>query len=379
MSDGEEGLRLRFVGRRFEGARLPVGILPDIEAFRDLIVAFAKSSWLDSNKDRQRVPKGFDAQLNLDLVVIEDGSAVPVLKPSRHSAQDILPGLSSGLLMGAYEAMSAVLDEAANDHTYRPVLTRDQISALNRFGAGLRDDERVELLGTQGKTGQVISFDSFRRKSLITRLRETYEKRYEGDGYLSAVFADGKVLVTIPQYGDVTLDVGDRALDEFDGHLLVDVSLDITLELDAHDRVRGVKDLHSVDMQETPSPVANDAVARALKRLEEIKCFEAGWLDGEGEAITSVAISEAAQILKDGAEWFASAGIFPTLSGGIQIEVEKELVDLTITIEANGFVSGFLMLNAEDSDDVVDLDNAEDIMDAIRRYAANEKESVFAG
>jgi hypothetical protein len=88
----DETFKLRYVGQRFHDARLPVDVLSDLPAFRDLLVAFAKDRWRALNSDRRRVPKGFDKSLSFDLVGIEEGSAVPALNWNRGSAQDLLPG-----------------------------------------------------------------------------------------------------------------------------------------------------------------------------------------------------------------------------------------------------------------------------------------------
>lgn len=58
MSEQQGDLRLRFSGRRFHGKRLHVSVLSDIEAFRDLLAAFAKAEWLASHEGRRRVPRG---------------------------------------------------------------------------------------------------------------------------------------------------------------------------------------------------------------------------------------------------------------------------------------------------------------------------------
>ena len=69
-------------------------MLADLPAFRELIVTFARAEWRRNNTHRKRLPKGFDASLALDLVAIEDGSAVPVLKWNRETTQAYLPGFS---------------------------------------------------------------------------------------------------------------------------------------------------------------------------------------------------------------------------------------------------------------------------------------------
>ena len=43
MTEGKKNFRLRYVGERLGGARLPVDVLPDLPAFRDLLVSFIKS------------------------------------------------------------------------------------------------------------------------------------------------------------------------------------------------------------------------------------------------------------------------------------------------------------------------------------------------
>ena len=88
----EKTFKLRYVGARFTGARLPVNVLPDLQAFRDLLVSFAKDEWKTLHPDRKRVPKGFDASISFDLTIIEDGSAVPNIVWSRDIAQANLPG-----------------------------------------------------------------------------------------------------------------------------------------------------------------------------------------------------------------------------------------------------------------------------------------------
>lgn len=381
MLEGDEpGFRVRFVGRRFQGARLPVSVLSDIEAFRDLLVAFAKSEWKERNRDRQRVPKGFDENLQLDLVTIEDGSAVPVLQFSQDAEDDRLPGFKDGreeLLLDSYDRIVNLVSTVENNPEFRPTLTRDQIGAFKRFGSGLRRDERIDFIGRRAEGDTVISLDAHRRKILMNRIRETYETRYTGMGYLTAISADGKITLNTPDLGAITVDVGDRAVDEFDGSLLSDVTVDLTLELDAHDRVQHVREVHSVDLHEKLSIEEKEIVDRAFDRLGELSGLQPGWLDGTGARVSELAARQAKFLIQSRPLWFASAGIFPTPDGGIQIETQKSIADVTINISSEGSFSGFALFeDAESSDE--EYDSLDAVMAAIEKYASDEGASFGA-
>jgi hypothetical protein len=63
---------LRYVGARFEGHRLPLDVLPDLSAFRDLLVSYVKAEWRAAHTERDRLPKGFEKSIAFDLVEIRD-------------------------------------------------------------------------------------------------------------------------------------------------------------------------------------------------------------------------------------------------------------------------------------------------------------------
>lgn len=374
IEDGESGFRVRFVGRRFQGARLPVSILPDIEAFRDLLVAFAKSEWKERNKDRQRVPKGFDENLQLDLVTIEDGSAVPVLQFAQDTGDDRLPGFTDGredLLLDSYARIVDLVSTVENNSDFRPVLTRDQIGAFKRFGSGLRKDERIDFVGAKTREEKIVSLDAHRRKILMNRIRETYETRYTGMGYLTGVSADGKITINTQDLGAIIVDVGDRAVDEFDGSLLSDVTIDLTIELDASDRVQHVREVHSVDLHEKLSPEEKEIVDRAFERLGELLSIQPGWLDGAGARVSETAAKHAKFLIQSRPNWFASSGIFPTPDGGIQIESQKNMADMTINISSDGSFSGFAVSGAADIFDE-EFESLDAVMQAIDKFAGDE-------
>ena len=179
-----KSFRLRYVGTRFEGKRLPVDVLTDLPAFRELIVAFAKSEWRRLNEDRKRVPRGFDASLAFDLVGIEDGSAVPVMEWNRAKTQASLPGFTDqieDLVHSSFQKVVVLFDDAASNR-FPVAMAPEQIRALNKFGSNLKDNERIEFEGTKNANGNVIYLSSEIRKRLIGSLRDRYVTQIEDVG-----------------------------------------------------------------------------------------------------------------------------------------------------------------------------------------------------
>lgn len=333
--------KLRYVGGRFHDAKLPLEVLSDLPAFRDLIVAFARELWFDINTGRQRVPKGFDTSLSFDLVGIEAGSAVPKLSWSRDVAQAQLPGLTdslSDIVEVSFLQTANLFDEAGNDR-FPKALSSEHVRALNKLGAGLRDDERIEFLGSKGADGNVVFLDAFRRKQLITRVRETYRTRFEGIGELlgSHVDAEGRnghIRVLTDKYGEITMVVDEeRVRGEFDGNIKSQVQFDLQIELDNQSAFRGVTEVFHVGIIDNE---ISDQLNRRSERIAEIARLGAGWKDGEGAEIADAAVVAARRLLtkRPGASGYFK--IYPTEEGGILFEFQRGGWDLAVEFGVDG-------------------------------------------
>lgn len=82
-------------------------------------------------------------------------------------------------------------------------------------------------------------------------------------------------------------------------------------------------------------------------------------MDGDGERISSAAIEQAEAIIQRGRSWFAAAGIFPTLEGGIQIEVSNEGDEYAFTIARGGEATGLICYS---DDRIKELMTAEEVI-----------------
>src|SRR5438093_12103620 len=68
-----------FKGERFENHSLDLDVLPDLYAYKELLVATAKELWRRHHPDRQGLPKNFEDSLCLKFTQ-EDSVAVPILR-----------------------------------------------------------------------------------------------------------------------------------------------------------------------------------------------------------------------------------------------------------------------------------------------------------
>lgn len=341
----EPAIRLRYVGGRFDGARLPLDVLADLPAFRDLLVAYAKDEWRTVNSGRQRVPKGFDKSLSFDLTAIEDGSAIPQLKWDRASAQQYLPGFADELqeiVDTSFSNVVHLIDDAACGK-FPKVLASEHVRALNKFGSSLRDDERIEFLGRQGSDGNVVYLDSARRKSLITKVRETYEARFEGTGTLVGIFATedplGYIDVSTDVHGLIKIQLDrDRVVTDFDGNIGSPVQFDLQIELDNTDKFRSIVEVHAVVLID--ERIAAD-LERCKSRLVEIQNLQDGWDDDGGRAIDPRAVASANSFLVRRPHFCSEYKIFPTAAGGILFEFESNGWDLSLEFASGGSVEFF--------------------------------------
>ncbi|MDQ8732408.1 hypothetical protein [Bradyrhizobium sp. LHD-71] len=338
-----KSFKLRYEGARFNGTRLPVDVLTDLPAFRDLLVAYAKDEWRALHADRQRVPKGFDKSISLDLIAIEDGSAIPNLDWDRSTAQAALPGFVDQLesiVDSSFGQLVALIDGAGHGQ-FPKSLGSEHIRALNKLGSGLRNSERIEFVGTKGADGGVVYLDSVRRKALITRVRETYQSRIESVGTLRGTQIDdvgvgGHILVSTSTYKEIKIPLeADRVKDEFDGNIESEVQFDLQVEMDNNDQLRSIVEVFDVGLIDAE---IGAHVQRCRTRIEEIGRLEPGWHDGSGDKIAPAALENAFRFLSRRPSLSRTYKVYPTLEGGITFEFEVEGWDLTVEFLGSGGV-----------------------------------------
>ena len=332
---------LRYIGARFEGHRLPLDVLPDLLAFRDLLVSYAKAGWRTAHIQRERLPKGFEKSIAFDLVSIEDGSAVPKLEWDRKTVQQLLPDFKDELeilVEESYVKVLALFDSANSPHADAE-LTSENIRALNKFASSLRSDERIEFPESRGEDGNVVYLDALRRKRLITRDRDNYQIRFEGTGKLLGSEVDisgtsGTIRVNTTEYNTISILVApDRVRSDFDGSIEADVQFRLMIELDNNDAFRSVVEVFDIDVIDA-EVVAN--LARCRDRISSLRSLQDGWHDGVGKAPTFTAFTTADRLLARKPRMAGSYRVFPTDTGGLLFEFVQSGWDYAVEIGPDG-------------------------------------------
>ncbi len=360
--DDDTKLSLKYVGRRFDGARLPLDVLTDLPALRDLVAALAKHEFRQNNPDRKRVPQGFDKAISFSLIDVEDGSAVPIIALDDDVAQQNLPNIGAGMsevVHRAFEQIAKIYDDAERDR-FPSALPLDAIRALSKFGASIQEDERIEFSGTTGADGNVIRLDAFRRKRLLTRVRETYTTEFENVGVLTGLdVTRNTVQVNTEQYGEMWLPLEGTAMpaEQFSGSINNLVEFSISIELDANDIFQSVDAVHSVDLIRP----YDDDVMNCVSRLQALAKVERGWLGNDsGEQLVHLAGMRATQLVFMRADLARLFKIYPTEDGGISVEFDKGGWSFAVEI----LPDGTLEIDASSEDgEVFEVQNFEGFSD----------------
>ena len=343
MTTERKIFKLHYVGARFRQRRLPLDVLMDLPAFRDLIVSYVEAEWRAAHKTRKRLPKGFDQSLAFTLVDIGDGSAVPILEWDLDAAQPELPEFKD--VMESYVERSFARAMALIDGAdVQSAIIRQSPatgSALARLGLGLRDDERIEFVESRGTDGKVVFLDQRRRRSLISRRSDTHQTRFDSVGKLLGCRidpeeTDGSIIVSTEEHGEIRIPAApERVRAYFGNNIGADVQFRLLILLDSSNTFRNIIEVFEVDVIDE-TIAAN--LERCRARVDALCALEGGWHDGGAVAITDEATSAVSRLLSARPHLAGSFRIYPTETGGFLLELVHRGWDYGIEIGPTGSV-----------------------------------------
>lgn len=200
----------RFHGKRFDDHGIDLDVLPELLAFKALLVETAKELWRAAHPDRQRLPKNFEDSLRLKFFEVVDGSAgVPIMRevPVADPQELPFPKNDRDELDDAVDLIVETTDAAVQGKPLPERLPKNVIPLFRNYGSTLRDDESVEFVRPQKGPGP--KYTPKVREHLLQYVTGDYEDKVDLVGEVRAADLDGCNFT-------VRLDDGSKLAGKFD-------------------------------------------------------------------------------------------------------------------------------------------------------------------
>jgi hypothetical protein len=274
-------------GQRFSKS-VPLDVLPDLTAYSDLVAAVARALFYRRNPERKRLPKGFMDRFELQVSDIGQGSSILTIERSFAGAV-LFP--TNDPFDEFDQARDLISQCIAYVSTGKPVpsdFPEEALPRFNGFGRRLKDTESFELKLPNQESGVV--YDREVRKRLILATATMYEDavsvfatvsgadvgtrkfrlRLDDERIVPAILnpeIEGSVLSALKDYKTARLKVSGIAL------------------LARDDRVIEFREVTEVEEADQPENVVS-----IRERIDQLRALEPGWMDGEGEKLSSDAL-----------------------------------------------------------------------------------------
>jgi len=322
-------------GKRFEGHTVPVEVLADLAAYKELVLDVARAVYLKDNPGRKRVPKGFDDSFRLTLKQVDHGSAIPVLVIERDSEleSDLIFAASEGVvgLDGVYrwyresrDLIAECVSAVAEDREPPLRFPREKLPAFNPFGRHLLPDESIELAPNKETRG--VIYNEKVRKKLVLLRSSTYERPLEMVGTAIEIHAENASFMLRTQWGSYTAPYPVhleatvlQAIAERQTKVVRIAGMGV---FDQSERLQRITDVGHIELVDS---AASEAVANIIVRLNAMGEMRPGWLDGDGVPPTPQTIQVATDVLRAiiDDEELPPPGVFPTAEGNILAEWQR--------------------------------------------------------
>jgi len=321
-------VHLSFHGERFDGA-MPLEVLPELAAYRELVVEVARELYRSGNPERQRVPKGFEAGLRLVLDGIGSGSAVPhVVRKISTATPGLFPEAphvgDADVFERARDVLEAGVRAAISGDNLPVALTPQILVKFNAFGRTLKPKERIDLGAASG--GPVVSYTADVRKALLRRANLGYDDSVDLVGQVRSANKDNDGF-------DLRLADG-RRIPVTTPPLFFPVAIQ-SMSSDAHVRVRGtgrfspagelVKVTSASDVSladEGAEESRGGCVIPVEQQVQSLASLGEHWLDGAGEAYAPESLKWAETLIVGilAAFELPTPYIYPTPEGAFRLE-----------------------------------------------------------
>jgi hypothetical protein len=187
-----------FKGKRFEDHGLDLDVLPELYAYKELLVSAAKELWRRHHPDRQRLPKHFEDSLCLKFYELKESSvAVPIFREVEIVSQaELFEFEKPDELDEAVGLIGDAVDASNSGQPLPEPLPKIVIPLFENYGRTLREDESFEL--QQFKNPKKSTYSPKSREQLLKFCAEGYSDRIDFAGEVRAVDLAGKFDLRLP-------------------------------------------------------------------------------------------------------------------------------------------------------------------------------------
>jgi len=181
---------LRFDGPRFEDHSLEIDVLPELIAYKKLLVETAKELWRKKNPGRERLPRGFEDSIAIKFFQLGNGStAIPLKREYEIPDGETLPLGLEDEFDEAAEAIEKGIDAATQDRPLPDVLPRNVIPFFEALGKTLRPQESIGVRAR--RSNREVRYTSTVRDRLMQWVESIYEDFVDLTGEVRAANIDG--------------------------------------------------------------------------------------------------------------------------------------------------------------------------------------------
>jgi hypothetical protein len=176
---------LRVTGPRFDDHGLDIDVLPELISYKRLLIETAQEIWRRRNPERQRLPKGFEANVVIKFFRLQPGSTeVPLVRQVEKCQASLLPLFDEQ----PDEIDEAAIDAAGSGRSAPETLLRSVIPFFREFGQTLREDEAIIIRA--GPRGNVARYDGQVRERVLLWGEQVYKDMIDLSGEVRSTDLD---------------------------------------------------------------------------------------------------------------------------------------------------------------------------------------------
>jgi hypothetical protein len=180
-----------FKGGRFDDHGVDIDVLPELTAYKELIVETAKEIWRRKHPRRVRLPRNFEESLSLKFYTVEPrgSAAIPLMRVVEESQSHLPLPPNPDELDEAVDLITDTIRAVANDELLPEELPKNVMPLFETYGKTMRPDEVIELKPARG--ARSAEYSARERCKLVELAQAEYEDAVELVGEIRAADLDG--------------------------------------------------------------------------------------------------------------------------------------------------------------------------------------------